>query len=155
MARPAREVAARKRAQIAPPKTRAAAAGRAGASAPRELTDDGGAPSPRRPPRATGTAGGGARGTSADTADQAGSFDDADHNKPATNLMIAVQSIPAYIERATLLLVLVPTALHVDRQEACNFATWSRRGWCRLELQASLLKAGKIATMICQGSEAL
>ena len=66
----------------------------------------------------------------------------------------AVESIPAYIERVSLLLVLAPVCMHQDRQEACNFATWRRRGWCRLELQASLLKCGTLHVMVCTGPEA-
>eukprot|EP00928_Gymnodinium_smaydae_P095841 TRINITY_DN8323_c0_g5_i1.p1 TRINITY_DN8323_c0_g5~~TRINITY_DN8323_c0_g5_i1.p1 ORF type:complete len:539 (-),score=79.80 TRINITY_DN8323_c0_g5_i1:171-1787(-) len=45
----------------------------------------------------------------------------------------AVNSIPAYVEAATNLWVMAPSCIHVDRKTECNYATWSRRGWCRVE----------------------
>merc|ERR1740130_2278990 len=60
----------------------------------------------------------------------------------------------ADVERSTLLLVLVPVALHVNRKEPCNFSTWRQRGWCRLELQAALFKCGLLRVMVCIGPEA-
>ena len=74
----------------------------------------------------------------------------------AINLIaIILESIPAYVERATLLLVLVPVCNHVDRKQPCNFATWRRRGWCRLEMYAALFQCGEMQVMICTGGEAL
>ena len=51
----------------------------------------------------------------------------------------AVRSIPAYIERASYVLVLAPFAQHGDTGEFCAGGTWSRRGWCRLELWSARL----------------
>lgn len=73
--------------------------------------------------------------------------------KTAEDLKNAVESIPAYIERTTLLLILVPVCMHQNRQEACSFATWRRRGWCNLEMQAALLKCGVLHVMVCIGPE--
>eukprot|EP00930_Biecheleria_cincta_P003905 TRINITY_DN104812_c0_g1_i1.p1 TRINITY_DN104812_c0_g1~~TRINITY_DN104812_c0_g1_i1.p1 ORF type:complete len:735 (+),score=97.79 TRINITY_DN104812_c0_g1_i1:68-2206(+) len=73
--------------------------------------------------------------------------------KVAKLLKNAVDSIPAYIERSTLLLILVPVALHANRQVGCSFGTWCRRGWCRLELLASYLKPGDIEILVCKGPE--
>lgn len=55
---------------------------------------------------------------------------------------LAVQSIAAYVERASLLLVLAPICVHKDSQQACNFSSWRKRGWCRLEMMSALLSAG-------------
>merc|ERR1719482_2310711 len=68
-------------------------------------------------------------------------------------LQLAVDSIPAYVERSSLLLVLVPVCMHVDRHQMCNFSTWRQRGWCRLEFLAAFLKCGTLHVMICDGAE--
>ena len=47
------------------------------------------------------------------------------------NLQCAVRSIPAYVERAALFLVLTPICEHADTGEPCTAATWRWRGWCR------------------------
>lgn len=51
----------------------------------------------------------------------------------------AVDSIPQYVDAADLFIVLCPWALHQDRKTACNQTSWSRRGWCRVELAAAAL----------------
>eukprot|EP00930_Biecheleria_cincta_P068183 TRINITY_DN5537_c0_g4_i1.p1 TRINITY_DN5537_c0_g4~~TRINITY_DN5537_c0_g4_i1.p1 ORF type:complete len:662 (+),score=94.37 TRINITY_DN5537_c0_g4_i1:82-2067(+) len=66
----------------------------------------------------------------------------------------AVQSIPAYVERCDLLLVLAPVCTHQDTGKACNFATWRSRGWCRTELMCAVLAPNRIRVMVCTGSEA-
>lgn len=89
------------------------------------------------------------------TADQADSAELREsERKTSQDLKHAVESIPAYIERTALLLILVPNCMHLDRHEACSFATWRARGWCRLELQAALLKCGQIRIMVSPGPEA-
>jgi len=45
----------------------------------------------------------------------------------------AIDSIPAYALAASFILVLCPTVVHRDTGATCNFASWERRGWCRLE----------------------
>ena len=70
------------------------------------------------------------------------------------NLKEAVESIPSYVEKSTLFLILAPVCLHRDRQEVCSYATWRKRGWCRLELQAARLKSGQMCMLLCKGSEA-
>ncbi|KAL1495593.1 hypothetical protein AB1Y20_016953 [Prymnesium parvum] len=45
----------------------------------------------------------------------------------------AIHSIPAYAAAAAFMLVLCPPATHADSGQVCNYATWERRGWCRLE----------------------
>eukprot|EP00928_Gymnodinium_smaydae_P002044 TRINITY_DN10716_c0_g2_i1.p1 TRINITY_DN10716_c0_g2~~TRINITY_DN10716_c0_g2_i1.p1 ORF type:complete len:649 (+),score=31.08 TRINITY_DN10716_c0_g2_i1:111-2057(+) len=70
----------------------------------------------------------------------------------------AVNSIPAYVERADYFWILAPTAVHYDNGETCNFSTWRTRGWCRLEEWANCLarqrcmplvitEAAKVATI--------
>mmetsp|Transcript_27000 Transcript_27000/g.62833 ORF Transcript_27000/g.62833 Transcript_27000/m.62833 type:complete len:719 (+) Transcript_27000:106-2262(+) len=67
---------------------------------------------------------------------------------------LAVQSIAAYVERASLLMVLAPVCVHAETGRACNFASWRRRGWCRMEMMSALLSAGKVRVMVCTGAEA-
>ena len=74
--------------------------------------------------------------------------------KTAEGLKNAVESIPAYVGRSCMLLVLVPPCMHRERREACCFASWRLRGWCRMELQAAFLKCGTIHIMVCAGAEA-
>jgi hypothetical protein len=61
----------------------------------------------------------------------------------------AVRSIPAYIERSSLMIVLVPPAEHSDRPgEICDYSNWRRRGWCRLELAGAALARTNVRVMI-------
>ena len=61
----------------------------------------------------------------------------------------AVSSIPAYIERSSLMIVLVPPSDHSDRpDEICDYSNWRRRGWCRLELAGTALARTNVRVMI-------
>jgi hypothetical protein len=45
----------------------------------------------------------------------------------------AVTCIPAYIERCSLIIALVPPCIHADRDgEICDQGSWRGRGWCRV-----------------------
>jgi hypothetical protein len=62
-----------------------------------------------------------------------------DHSKCDSDdsklLALAVQSLPAYVEKCCMMLVLVPTDEHRDRtEEIVDWCSWRRRGWCRLEV---------------------
>eukprot|EP00397_Hematodinium_sp_SG-2012_P012309 GEMP01012475.1.p1 GENE.GEMP01012475.1~~GEMP01012475.1.p1 ORF type:complete len:652 (+),score=96.99 GEMP01012475.1:85-2040(+) len=62
------------------------------------------------------------------------------------NAQLAIRSIPAYIEMSTIPFILAPTVEHSEFVNAkkeprlCNYYSWQRRGWCRMELIAMLLK---------------
>ena len=57
-------------------------------------------------------------------------------------LVKAVDCIPMYIQRCSMMWVLVPPTSHSDVQGAmCDYTTWRNRGWCRMEFKASTLKA--------------
>lgn len=60
----------------------------------------------------------------------------------------AVRSIPAYMEEVHYMFVVAPTLNHVDTRDVVDFLTWSRRGWCRVELMAKLLSANHSRTII-------
>ena len=72
-----------------------------------------------------------------------------------TELMKAVNSIPAYVERCTHFLAICPTIQHRDLDEvACDFASWLERGWCRVELYSLLLaRHNSIPAIVVKGSE--
>jgi len=67
----------------------------------------------------------------------------------------AIVSLPAYVERCALLLVVAPVVTHVDTNLTCNYATWRQRGWCRLELLAAVLAPRDVRVMVCTGAEAI
>eukprot|EP00439_Symbiodinium_sp_Y106_P079588 s2050_g18.t1 len=67
---------------------------------------------------------------------------------------LAVQSIAAYVERSSLLLVLAPVCIHAETGRSCNFASWRRRGWCRMEMMTAILSSNKVRIMVCTGAEA-
>lgn len=66
----------------------------------------------------------------------------------------AAYSIPAYIERSALFLVLAPVCEHHNVPEVCSLASWRSRGWCRAELAAAVLAGSQIRIMICTGAHA-
>lgn len=46
----------------------------------------------------------------------------------------AIDAIPEYVQHARNFWVCAPSgAVHVDKGESCNYATWHARGWCRME----------------------
>ena len=59
--------------------------------------------------------------------------------------MDAINSIPAYVEHSTLILVLAPPCFHKDERDpsgqaaVCNTKSWRSRGWCRMEYVAAVL----------------
>ena len=54
------------------------------------------------------------------------------------------------------MIILVPTCEHVDRTaELCDYSSWRRRGWCRLELMGSQLSRSQLRVMLCNGGLAL
>jgi len=65
----------------------------------------------------------------------------------------AVQSLPSYVERCDLMIILAPVCMHADHGEPCNYASWRTRGWCRLELLFGLLAQHTINIMVCKGAE--
>lgn len=69
-------------------------------------------------------------------------------------LVRAVRSIPAYIERCSLMVVLAPTAWHRDAGEVCDYSSWRRRGWCRMELACALLSPVPSRVLLVRGRDA-
>ena len=51
----------------------------------------------------------------------------------------AIRSIPAYVERSDFIMILVPGCHHSNRKVSTCYRTWRRRGWCLLELYATVM----------------
>ena len=55
----------------------------------------------------------------------------------------AVDSIPTFVERCSMMWVLAPPCRHADvEDQICDFSSWRSRGWCRLEYAAAKLSRG-------------
>ncbi|CAK9063449.1 unnamed protein product [Durusdinium trenchii] len=65
-----------------------------------------------------------------------------------TDASLAVQSIPAYVERCDLFIALAPELTHADSGAHCNYTTWLTRGWCRAELWYRTLSNRKNTSVI-------
>ena len=50
------------------------------------------------------------------------------------------------------MIILVPPCEHIDRKgECCDYSSWRRRGWCRLELMGSQFSRSHLRVMLCSG----
>ena len=52
----------------------------------------------------------------------------------------AIESIPHYVDACTTFMALCPPVKHKELDYVCDYHTWRKRGWCRLEEQVSELK---------------
>ena len=55
--------------------------------------------------------------------------------------MRAIQSIPAYLEYSDAMATIAPPITHAETEQQCDYASYSRRGWCRLERLGFFMKA--------------
>jgi hypothetical protein len=61
----------------------------------------------------------------------------------------AVESIPAYIERSSLIVALAPPCKHAERKdEICDEGSWRGRGWCRVEYLGAALVRSDVSVMV-------
>ncbi|KAL3893385.1 MAG: hypothetical protein SGPRY_014269, partial [Prymnesium sp.] len=58
----------------------------------------------------------------------------------------AISSIPHFAISSAFMLVLCPKAHHAKTAEPCDFESWERRGWCRLERLAFSLSHYSVGT---------
>ena len=66
-----------------------------------------------------------------------------------SNLRNAVASIPSYVERCSMMWAFVPSVTHTDLEgSVCDFNSWCRRGWCRMELAAATLAHQDIPVLV-------
>ena len=52
----------------------------------------------------------------------------------------AIESIPHYIDASRTFFALCPPVSHKELGHTCDYHTWRKRGWCRLEEQVNELK---------------
>ncbi|CAK9114348.1 Ankyrin-2 (ANK-2) (Ankyrin-B) (Brain ankyrin) (Non-erythroid ankyrin), partial [Durusdinium trenchii] len=60
----------------------------------------------------------------------------------------AIQSIPGYVERCHLFVILAPELFHHDTGLICNCTSWQSRGWCISELLCQQLSSKPDTTII-------
>ncbi|CAL1167854.1 unnamed protein product [Cladocopium goreaui] len=78
---------------------------------------------------------------------------DAGEHEFADDTCLCVKSIPSYVEKCQVFVVLVPRLLHADRGTVCNYSTWLDRGWCRAEMWCKVLSEASDIPMIVIESE--
>jgi len=73
----------------------------------------------------------------------------------ASDLMAAVESIPAYVERVSHFFAVCPTISHADLPGViCDYGSWLQRGWCRLEMFSLLLsRFSRTPVIVVRGPE--
>ena len=68
--------------------------------------------------------------------------------------MKAINSIPAYVGRSDLMLVLAPAILHSNTGCVCDYRAWRTRGWCRMEYIAASLVRRPVSIIVMTSNEA-
>lgn len=62
---------------------------------------------------------------------------------------MAAASIPAYVERSDIMLILTPLSTHYGRLRSCHFGSWQNRGWCRWEVWCHALCKERSVVLKC------
>ena len=55
---------------------------------------------------------------------------------------MAVSSLPVYVLMVDTFIIIAPDATHRDTKDVCGLSTYTRRGWCRLEMLAKACGSG-------------
>ena len=56
--------------------------------------------------------------------------------------VLSISSLAVYASALRYFVIVTPEVLHKDTRKPCNYETYSRRGWCRLEQWARLAARG-------------
>lgn len=64
---------------------------------------------------------------------------------------IAVLSLPVYVSVVDRFIIVAPTSNHRDNGELCDVSTYSKRGWCRMEMLAKACSSGLSEMYVCGG----
>ena len=67
-------------------------------------------------------------------------------------MLRAINSVPAYIRRSAIMLVLAPVVQHAEDGTDCQFSSWQNRGWCRLEAVVGSLVGRKNYMILVESS---
>jgi ankyrin repeat protein len=65
----------------------------------------------------------------------------------------AIDSIPSYVSKCSMVVVLVPSCVHKDTGINTGFSSWRTRGWCRVEMAAAFLATSEIPLLVVRGLE--
>lgn len=71
-----------------------------------------------------------------------------DGDDTGSDMLKAVNSIPAYVEAADIFLVLCPVERHSESGQLCGYSSWAKRGWCRVEMAAAVFAKRKVRPMV-------
>jgi hypothetical protein len=74
-------------------------------------------------------------------------------DKEAKDQKAAIDSIPSYVSKCSMVVVLVPPCVHKDTGINTGFSSWRTRGWCRLEIAAASLATSEIPLLVVRGLE--
>ena len=66
---------------------------------------------------------------------------------------LSISSLAVYASHLRYFVIVTPDTIHVDKSTACDYATYSRRGWCRLEQWARLVAEGTVDLFKWSGDE--
>lgn len=71
----------------------------------------------------------------------------------AADMAAAVLSIPIYVGLSQYFLVVAPPLYHYNTKQLCDFESWTKRGWCRVELWSNILRQGCLRPTLLVRSE--
>lgn len=72
----------------------------------------------------------------------------ANHDHLDADVKNAVDSIPFYTQVAHIFVCFCPSMQHHESHEPCDELTWSRRGWCRVEMLGAVLSRRKTQRLL-------
>ena len=67
-------------------------------------------------------------------------------------MLEAIASLPSYVQRSNIFIVLAPPCQHADLGTLCDVSTWHDRGWCNLEFFCSITAPVKHDTLFVQSA---
>ena len=78
----------------------------------------------------------------------------ADHRRgaPPDGMLEAIRSLPSYVQRSHMFLILAPACKHVDSGILCNHGTWRERGWCNVEIFCSTIAPSEQIRVLIRGA---
>ncbi|CAE7191196.1 unnamed protein product [Symbiodinium sp. KB8] len=59
----------------------------------------------------------------------------------AEQQQLAINSLPAYVAACSAFIIVAPEVMHAEQKTICNFASYSNRFWCRVEVFCAVLTA--------------
>jgi len=65
---------------------------------------------------------------------------------------MAVAALPVYVSVMNLFIICAPDGVHQDTGLTCGLATYSQRGWCRMEMLSKAAGSGLSNILVCHGN---